>query len=195
MVCGILEAKNSGKGQAIDVSMVEGSSLMMSLMHSLMANHRWAPMRGVNLLDGGAHFYDTFETSDGKYVSFGAMEAQFMQTFTDKTGLDESWMQNHLNFGKWPELKEELRTLFKTKTQKEWCDLLEGSDACFAPIIPFWEAHKHPHNIARESFVEIEGLMQPAPAPKFSRTSPKVSHGPVPKGAHTDEILKELGLT
>ncbi len=104
-------------------------------------------------------------------------------------------MQNHLNFGKWPELKEELRTLFKTKTQKEWCDLLEGSDACFAPIIPFWEAHKHPHNIARESFVEIDGLVEPAPAPKFSRTAPEVSHGPVPKGAHTDEILKELGLT
>lgn len=194
MVCGILEAKNSGKGQAIDVSMVEGSSLMMTLMHSLMASQRWAPMRGVNLLDGGAHFYDTFETKDGKFVSFGAMEPQFMQEFIEKTGLDESWMQNHLNFGKWAELKDELRILFKTKTQEEWCSLLEGSDACFAPILPFWEAHKHPHNQARNSFTEIDGLMQPAPAPKFSRTEPEVSHGPVEKGADTDAILKELGV-
>ncbi len=195
LVCGILETKSSGKGQVIDVSMVEGSSIMMSLMHSLMANHRWAPARGVNLLDGGAHFYGTYETKDHKFISFGALEPQFMQAFIEHTGLDESWMQKHLNPAEWNELKEKLTDIFKTKTQQEWCDLLEGSDTCFAPILPFWEAHTHPHNIARKSFIEVDGLTQPAPTPKFSRTPAKVTHGPVTKGADTDEIIKELGLT
>lgn len=195
LVCGILESKTSGKGQTIDVSMVEGSSALMSIFHSLMKNFRWAPERGINLLDGGAHFYGTFETKDGLYVSFGAIEPQFMQVFIEKTGLDESWMQNHMQPAEWPRLKEELTELFKSKTQAEWCTLLEGTDACFAPILPFWEAHKHPHNEARQSFIEIDGTLQPAPTPKFSRTEPSISHGPITKGADTDAILKELGVT
>jgi len=194
LVCGILEAKTSGKGQTVDVSMVEGSSALMSIFHSLMKNFRWAPARGINLLDGGAHFYGTFETSDGKHISFGAIEPQFMQVFIERTGLDESWMQNHMNPGEWPRLKEELTTLFKSKTQDEWSTLLDGSDACFAPILPFWEAHTHPHNVARDSFIEVDGMIQPAPTPKFSRTAPKVQHGHVEKGADTDAILKELDL-
>jgi len=194
LVCGILEARTSGKGQAIDVSMVEGSSALMSIFHTLMANHRWAPMRGVNLLDGGAHFYGTFETRDGKFASFGAIEPQFMQVFIDKTGLDESWMQKHLNPGEWGALKEELKTLFKTKTLDEWNDLLGGTDACFAPILPFWEAHEHPHNVARESFIEADGTRQPAPTPKFSRTEVEVRHGPAVKDADRDAILKELNM-
>lgn len=194
LVCGILEATCSGKGQTIDVSMVEGSSALMSIFHSLMKNFRWAPARGINLLDGGAHFYGTFETKDGEHVSFGAIEPQFMQVFIEKTGLDETWMHNHMQPGEWPRLKEELTVLFKSKTQAEWCNLLDGTDACFAPILPFWEAHKHPHNQARDSFIEVDGTMQPAPTPKFSRTAPKVTHGPVEKGADTEAILKELGL-
>jgi len=194
LVCGILESKTSGKGQTLDVSMVEGSSALMSIFHSLLKNFRWAPARGINLLDGGAHFYGTFETSDGKYISFGAIEPQFMQVFIDKTGLDESWMQNHMQPSEWPRLRDELTILFKSKTSAEWCDLLDGSDACFAPILPFWEAHKHPHNIARESFIEIDGTTQPAPTPKFNRTKPEVRHGPVEKGTDTDAILKELGI-
>jgi len=194
LVCGILEAKTSGKGQTIDVSMVEGSSALMSIFHSLMKNFRWAPARGINLLDGGAHFYGTFETKDGQYVSFGAIEPQFMQVFIDKTGLDETWMQNHMQPAEWPRLKAELADLFKSKTQAEWCDLLDGTDACFAPVMPFWEAHKHPHNIARESFIEIEGTMQPAPTPRFSRTEPQVTQGPAEKDADREALLKELGL-
>lgn len=194
LVCALLEAQKSGKGQIIDVSMVEGSSALMSVFHSLMASGMWAPKRGVNMLDGGAHFYSTFETADGEYVSFGAIEPQFMQVFIEKTGLDASWMQNHMSPPEWPRLKTELTELFKAKTSAEWQALLAGSDACFAPIIPFWEAHTHPHNAARESFVEIDGLMQPAPTPKFSRTEPKISNGPAKKGADTDAILKELGL-
>ncbi|WP_417462457.1 CaiB/BaiF CoA transferase family protein [Kordiimonas sp.] len=195
LVCGILETKTSGKGQAIDVSMVEGSSALMSIFHSMLANHRWAPMRGVNLLDGGAHFYGTFETSDGHYVSFGAIEPHFMQVFIDKTGLDSRWMQNHLNPGEWPALKTELAGIFKGKTLGEWQQLLDGTDACFAPILPFWEAHKHPHNQARESFIEVDGVRQPAPTPRFSRTEPEVTHGPAVKGADTDELLKNAGYS
>lgn len=193
LVCGILEARTSGKGQAIDVSMVEGSSALMSIFHSLMASHRWAPMRGVNLLDGGAHFYGTFETKDGQFASLGAIEPQFMQVFVEKAGLDASWMQKHLNPGEWTALKDELAQLFKTKTLEEWNALLGGTDACYAPILPFWEAHTHPHNAARESFIEIDGQRQPAPTPRFSRTSPEVRHGPAGKDADRDAILKELG--
>jgi alpha-methylacyl-CoA racemase len=194
LVCGILEARTSGKGQAIDVSMVEGSSALMSIFHSMLASGRWAPMRGVNLLDGGAHFYDTYETKDGAFISLGAFEPHFMQVFVDKVGLDASWMQKHLNPAEWGALKEELKALFKTRTQEEWCALLDGTDACFAPIVPFWEAHKHPHNAARESFIEVDGLRQPAPTPRFSRTEAEVRHGPVTRGADTEAILKELGL-
>ena len=194
LVCGILESKSSGKGQAIDVSMVEGSSALMSIFHTLMKNFRWAPERGINLLDGGAHFYGTFETSDDKYMSFGAIEPQFMQVFVEKTGLDKDWLDNHMQPAEWPRLREELTALFKTKTSTEWTALFEGTDACVAPILPFWEAHTHQHNIARESFVEIDGTLQPAPTPRFSRTGPEVKHGPAVRGADTEIILEELGI-
>ena len=195
LVCAILEAKASGKGQVVDVSMVEGSSALMSIFYSLMASGQWAPMRGVNLLDGGAHFYGTFETSDRQYVSLGAIEPQFMQVFIEKTGLDESWMKKHFNPGEWSKLKEELKEIFKGKTQKEWCELLDGTDACFAPIMPFWDAHTHPHNQARNSFIEIDGVTQPAPTPNFSATPASTPYPPAPKGAHTDELLKQAGFS
>jgi len=194
LVCALTEARTSGKGQVVDASMVEGSSALMSIFHSLLASGRWAPMRGVNLLDGGAHFYDTYETSDGEYVSLGAIEPQFMAIFIDKAGLDESWMQKHMNPGEWPALKAELETLFKSKTCAQWQKLLDGTDACFAPILPFWEAHKHPHNAARESFIDIDGTVQPAPTPRFSRTTAKTPSAPTEKGADTDAIMAELAL-
>ncbi|MCJ9430689.1 CaiB/BaiF CoA transferase family protein [Kordiimonas marina] len=194
LVCGILEARTSGKGQVIDVSMVEGASLLMSIFHSLMASHQWAPGRGINFLDGGAHFYGTYETKDGGFVSLGAIEPQFMQEFITRAGLDASWMGKHMNPAHWGELKAELATLFKTKTRDEWTAIFDGSDACFAPVLPFWEAHKHPHNVARGSFVEVDGLTQPGPMPKFSRTEPEISHGPVAGGADTDALLAEAGF-
>lgn len=192
LVCALLEAQKSGTGQVVDVSMVEGSSALMSIFHSLMASGRWAPMRGVNLLDGGAHFYGTYETADGEHVSFGAIEPQFMQVFVEKAGLDASWMQKHMNPGEWAALKVELATLFKSKTSAEWQALLNGTDACFAPIMPFWDAHKHPHNQARESFIDLDGIIQPGPTPKFSKSTPEVRHGPVKSGADTKDILNEL---
>nr|WP_202899579.1 CaiB/BaiF CoA-transferase family protein [Kordiimonas gwangyangensis] len=133
LVCGILEARTSGKGQAIDVSMVEGSSALMSIFHSMLASGRWAPMRGVNLLDGGAHFYGTFETKDGEYVSLGAIEPQFMQVFVEKAGLDATWMQKHLNPMEWAGLKAELKTLFKTRTRMSGAPCLMAQTPALPP--------------------------------------------------------------
>jgi len=194
LVSALLESKTSGKGQVIDVSMVEGSSLLMSVFHSLKASGLWGAARGANLLDGAAHFYGSYETLDQKYISLGALERPFMQILVDKAGLDAAFIQDHLKPEKWPELRQKLEILFKSRSQKEWCDLLEGSDACFAPVLPFWQAQDHAHNQTRGSFVEIDGLIQPAPSPRFSRTKAEVSHGPVKAGQHTDDILKELGM-
>jgi alpha-methylacyl-CoA racemase len=195
LVCAILEAKNSGKGQVVDTSMVEGSSLLMSLFHTMNANGIWNRERGSNFLDGGAHFYDTYETSDGKYISLGAIEPQFMMAFIKLMGLAANLMQRHMDGAAWSEVKQELSDIFKTKSQAEWCEVLEGSDACFAPVLPFWEAHNHPHNIARKSFIDIAGVSQPAPAPKFSRTESKEPTPPAKRGGDTDAILLDAGFS
>lgn len=195
LVCALLEAQKSGKGQTVDVSMLEGSSALMSIFHSLMASGLWAPARGINMLDGGAHFYGSYETADGKYVSFGAIEPQFMMAFIEKTGLDASWLNKHMDPSSWPALRSELEILFKSKPSEEWEALLSGSDACFAPILPFWEAHKHPHNAARGSFIDIDGIKQPAPTPKFSRTKPTVRSGPAKAGSDTAALLAELNIS
>lgn len=174
VVCALLEASKSGKGQVVDASMVEGASLMMSLFHSLRASGMWNDKRGHNFLDGGAHFYNNYETSDGKYISLGAIEPQFAAEFANLTGLDQQILAEHMNPQSWPQLHGLLTNLFLTKSQDEWCALLEGSDACFAPVLPFWEAHRHAHNQARASFVELDGIIQPAPTPRFSRTPAKL---------------------
>lgn len=192
MVCALLEAKSSGKGQTIDVSMVEGSAALMSIFHSLKASGLWNGARGHNMLDGGAHFYGTFETSDGQFVSLGAIELPFMQVFVEKAGLDASWLSKHMNANEWPALKKELQTLFSSKTRNEWQKLLDGTDACFAPILSLDEAPAHPHNQARQSFIDINGVPQPAPTPNFSRTAPATPHSPAKKGADTEVILASL---
>jgi len=194
LLCGIISAQKTGQGQVLDVSMVEGASSMMSLIYSMMASGMWAPQRGSNLLDGAAPFYDSYETRDGKYITIGSIELPFMKILIDKAELPEEWLDDHFNQAKWPERKKHLSELFKTKDQHEWCDLLEGSDACFAPVLPFWEAHKHPHNVARNSFIDIDGVTQPAPVPRFNRTVPEVTSGPVKPGQHSDDILSQIGL-
>ncbi|MEQ9586387.1 MAG: CaiB/BaiF CoA-transferase family protein [Parvibaculaceae bacterium] len=175
IVCAVLEARQSHMGQVVDASMVEGSSLLMSLFHSFRAGGQWNDTRGSNFLDGGAHFYSVYETSDGKFVSLAAIEGQFLREFIRLTELDEAWLERHMDRATWPELKAELGKLFKTRTQSEWCGLLEGTDSCFAPVLPFWEAHQHPQNLHRGSFIELSGVVQPAPAPKFSRTKPEIN--------------------
>lgn len=194
ILCALLECKKSGKGQAVDVSMVEGSSLLMTLFHSLKASDMWVFDRQANFLDGGAHFYDCYECLDGKYISIGAIELPFMKILIEKAGLPKSWIDGHMDPTKWPDRKKIMVALFKEKSQSDWCDLLEGTDACFAPVLPFWEAHLHPHNDHRKSFIEKEGIMQPAPAPRFSRTKGNIKWGPVKAGHHSQEILANLGL-
>ena len=178
VLAALLEARQSGKGQVVDASMVEGTSLMMALFHSFRASGLWNDQRGSNMIDG-VRTSTVLSHQDDRYVSLGAIEPRFMQLFVQKTGLDPAWMTKHMDAAAWPELRAELATLFSTKTQAEWRDLLEGTDACFAPVLPFWEAAQHPHNRARGSFVEVEGTVQPAPAPRFSRT-PSMVRGSLP---------------
>jgi alpha-methylacyl-CoA racemase len=175
VMAAVYEAQRSGKGQVVDAAMVDGASLMMSMFHSLRASGWWAEERGANFLDGGAHFYGCYACSDGLFVSVGAIEKPFMKVLIDKAGLPADWLDKHMDRASWPALKAELAALFATRTQAEWCDLLEGTDACFAPVLPFWEAHDHPHALARNAFIRRENVIEPAPAPRFSRTKPDLA--------------------
>ncbi|MBW2939744.1 CaiB/BaiF CoA transferase family protein [Zhongshania aquimaris] len=191
VVSAILEASRSGKGQVVDTSMVEGSAALMHMMYSFFNQNVWADKRGVNLLDTGAHFYETYETSDAKHISLGPIEPQFYHILKEKLELDDSF-EPQMDSARWPELEEKLAAIIKTKTRDQWCELLEGTDACFAPILSMTEAPKHPHNVARNSFIEVNGEIQPGPAPKFSRTVPTVQAGAPRPGSHTDDILASL---
>jgi len=196
MVCALLEAQRSGKGQVVDAAMTDGSALLMAMMYGFKAGGMWKNERGTNLLDGGAHFYDTYECKDGKYVAIGSIEPQFYALLMEITGLkDDPEFKQQMNPQKWPALKEKLGAVLKTKTRDEWTALMSGTDVCYGPILDLDEAPKHPHNVARKTFVEIEGVVQPAPAPRFSRTAPEIQ-GPPPKvGQHNDEALADWGLS
>jgi alpha-methylacyl-CoA racemase len=195
LVCGLVEAQRSGKGQVVDAAMVDGSAALMAMFYGRLADERFKGERGTNMLDTGAHFYDTYETKDGKYVSIGSIEPQFYAELIQKAGLDPVRYADQLNRDKWPELKEEMIPLFKTKTRDEWCAIMEGSDVCFAPVLSMKEAPDHPLNRERGTFVTIDGLPQPAPAPRFSRTVPEVRHGTHTKGQDTVSVLADYGLT
>lgn len=172
ILAAVYEAQKSGQGQVVDAAMVDGASLMMSMFHSLKASDWWVPERQANFLDGAAHFYGCYACSDGKFVSIGAIEVPFMAVLIEKAGLPEIWLDRHMDRAAWPVLRAEMTALFAMKPQDEWCALLEGSDACFAPVLPFWEAHKHPHAVARQAFITRDGVIEPAPAPRFSRSKP-----------------------
>ncbi len=175
LLAGIYEAQESGQGQVVDAAMVDGASLMMTMFHSLNASGWWSEAREANFLDGAAHFYGCYACRDGKFVSVGAIEAPFMAVLIEKAGLPDIWLQRHMDRTAWPVLKAELTAIFVTRTQAEWCAVLEGTDACFAPVLPFWEAHQHPHAIARKAFIERDGRIEPAPAPRFSRSKPNLA--------------------
>jgi len=195
VVSAMLEAQRSGAGQVVDVSMVEGSAALMHMMYSYLNTEafNWQDERGVNVLDTGAHFYEVYETQDGKYLSVGPIEPKFYQLFKEKIGLDEDTFGGQFDVARWPELKEKLAAVFKTRTRDAWGELLEGTDACVAPVLSMREAPLHPHNKARESFVEVGGHVQPGPAPKFSRSRPEVPQPAPRQGQHTDEVLAEAG--
>jgi alpha-methylacyl-CoA racemase len=193
MACAMLEAKNSGKGQVVDAAMTDGAASLMALFYGLKAMGMWQDTRGDNLLDGGAHFYGTYETKDGKWIALGPIEPQFYRELLEKTGITDPTFAAQMDRSTWPALKEKLAAVIKTKTRGEWDVVFEGSDACYAPVLSLIEAPKHPHNVARETFVEIDGVIQPAPAPRFSRTKPKVQ-GP-PAGANNDIALSAWGFS
>lgn len=195
IMCAMYEAAQSGKGQVIDASMVEGSALMMTMFYGLYAAGGWSDQRGTNLLDSGAHFYDTYETSDGKWIAIGPIEPQFYRLLLEKMEVIDTVFDEQMNRERWPELKEMLAPLFKTKTRDEWCEILEGTDVCFAPVLSMSEAPKHPHSVERNSFVEVDGVIQPAPAPRFGRTKPKIEGPPPEPGQHNKTALIDWDFT
>jgi len=195
IACALLEAKSSGRGQVVDAAMVDGAAVLMNIFHGMRQAGFWTEERGTNLLDTGAHFYDVYETKDGKYVSIGSIEPQFYVELLQKTGLEGEALPHQMDRTRWAELKERLRAIFKTKTRDEWCAIMEGSDVCFAPVLSMSEAPQHPHMKARGTFLTLAGAVQAAPAPRFSRTTCSVSRPPAHAGQHTDEALSDWGLS
>lgn len=171
MVSALLHAKTGGTGQVVDCAMTDGSATLMAMIFDFHNIGQWRDERGVNLLDTGAHFYDSYETADGKYISIGSIEPQFYAELRQVAGLTEvTDFDAQMDPRQWPALKEKLAALFKTKTRSQWCDLMEGTDICFAPVLSLTEAMEHPHNVARQTFVDVDGMQQPAPVPRYSVT-------------------------
>jgi alpha-methylacyl-CoA racemase len=195
MVCGLVEAQRSGKGQVVDAAMVDGAALLFASIFGWHAAGFWSDERGENLVDGGAPFYEVYETKDGKYVCVGSLEPQFYALLVEKTGLAKEELPSQMDRSSWPRMKERLTAIFKSRTRDEWCAVMEGTDVCFAPVLSIAEAPDHPHAKARAAYVDVEGVRQPAPAPRFSRTAPAVQGAQPPRGAQTDQVLGEAGFT
>ena len=195
MVCGILEASRSGKGQEIDCSMVEGASALMAMFYGLHGIGQFSDERGTHMLDSSAHFYDTYATADGKYISIGSIEPQFYALLQQQLQLDESVFGEQLNPQRWPQQKEKLAAIFRTRTRDEWCRLMEGTDVCFAPVLGLEEAPHHPHNLARNSFVPVGDMLQPAPTPRFSRTPSGTPRPISAPGTDTRAVLGDCGFS
>jgi alpha-methylacyl-CoA racemase len=195
VVCALLDAQRSGQGQVVDAAMVDGAAVLMTMFHAFRAMGIWNDERGTNLLDTGAYYYEVYETADEKYVSIGSLEPQFYQALIEALGLtDDPSLPRQHDRSAWPATKERFAEIFKAKTRDEWCELLEGTDACFAPVLSMAEAPEHPHNQARGTFVERNGVVQPAPAPRFSKTPADIQRPPAFPGQHTDEALADWGL-
>jgi alpha-methylacyl-CoA racemase len=191
VACALLEAARSGKGQVVDAAMVEGASLLAAMFAGFLAAGTWSESRGENLLDTGAPWYDVYQTKDGKYVAIGAIEARFYDDLLSRLKLDP--MSQHDRAG-WPAMRRRFAETFKTKTREEWCKVFEGSDACFAPVLSWSESRKNPHNVARKSFVNVAGVEQPAPAPRFSRTPGAVRRAPPERGEGGAQALADWGF-
>lgn len=195
MTCALLEARGSGKGQVVDAAMVDGSAALMASAFGAWSSGTWLDERGVNRLDTGAHFYDAYETADGKYISIGSNEPQFYTLMLEKAGVTDSGFHPQMDAANWPDLKKKLEDVFKTKTRDEWCEIMLGTDVCFAPVLSLEEAVDFPQNVERNTFVEIDGVTQPAPAPRFSRTTPEIQGPPPMPGENTEEVLGAWGFS
>jgi alpha-methylacyl-CoA racemase len=194
VMAAVYEAQRSGTGQVVDIGMVDGAISLMTPIYGLLASGYWHDARGENILDGGAPFYGAFETADGKFVSIGSIEAKFFAILLEKLGLDPDALPAQMDRERWPELKATFAETIKTKTRDEWVEIMEGTDVCFAPVLSLAEAPHHPHNKARANFVEIAGISQPAPAPRFSRTPGRVHSPPAAPGEHTETALADWGF-
>jgi len=196
VVCALLEAQRSGQGQVVDTAMVDGAAVLMSMFWAFKSiGMHDENARGTNLLDTGAHFYDVYRCADGAYISLGSIEPQFYAELLRLTGLegDEQFAQQ-MDKAQWPELKSRLTEVFAQKPRDEWCELMETTDVCFAPVLTMSEAAEHPHNVERQTFIEVAGTVQPAPAPRFSRTVAEVMSPPAYAGAHTREVFEQWGV-
>jgi alpha-methylacyl-CoA racemase len=195
IVCALLEATRSGQGQVVDAAMVDGAASLAAAVFGLRAMGIWTDERGDNILDSGSPWYDVYETRDGKYVAIGSIEKRFYQELLERTGLAGEALPPQRDKARWPELRARLTEVFKGKTREEWCAVMEGSDVCFAPVLSMAEAARHPHNAARGTFVEVDGVPQPAPAPRFSRSKPAIQRPPSRRGEHTEPALADWGFS
>ena len=195
IVAGLLETARSGKGQVIDAAMTDGAALLAAMIYGFRAAGVWSNDRDENILDGGAPFYGCYACADGRFIALGTVEPQFYALLLERCGIQDPAFDAQLSRERWPELKQKFAAVFRTRTRAEWCALMEGSDACLTPVLDFDEAPQHPHNQARETFVEIDGVTQPAPAPRFSRTPPAVPGPPAKVGEHGAAILGDWGFT
>ncbi len=194
MVVALLAVKMGGRGQVIDAAMTDGSALLAAMSYGLFAAGRYHDAPGTNWLDGGAHFYDTYQCGDGRWISIGSIEKPFYWLLREKLGLvDDTAFDAQNDEGAWPALKEKLTAIFLTKTRDEWCALMEGSDVCFAPVLSMAEAPRHPHNVERATFIDVGGVTQPAPAPRFSASVPDAPRPAPPIGADGEAIARDLG--
>ncbi|MEX5685371.1 CaiB/BaiF CoA transferase family protein [Pseudomonas silesiensis] len=195
IVCALLEAKASGQGQVIDAAISDGTATLASMYYGMRAKEQWSTQRTDNLLDGGAPFYGCYECADGRHIAIGAIEPQFYRLLLELCGINDPAFAEQWHKQAWPELREKLRKLFRLRRQDEWCALFDGTDACFAPVLDFDQALEHPHHQARNTFTRIDGIPQPAPAPRFSRTPGSAGRLPESAGQHTQEVLLEAGLS
>ena len=194
VVCAVVEAQRSGKGQVVDAAMVDGAASLMAMFHSMRALGVWNDERGTNLLDTGSHFYDVYECADGRFISIGSIEPQFYSELLRLTGLEQDdGFAAQMDRTSWPDLKERIGAVFMTKTRDNWCEIMEATDVCFAPVLTLAEAPEHPHNQHRGVFTEIAGVVQPNPSPRFSRTKEVIQGPPANPGEHTDQVLSSAG--
>ncbi len=194
LLAAYIEAQKSGQGQVVDAAMTDGTASLLTAFFGLRALGRWTDQRASNYLDGGAHYYGCYTCSDGKFISIGSIEPKFYALLLDKLDIEDDEFQAQNERDCWSTLRGKLETLFLTRTRDDWCAILENTDVCFAPVLSMAEAPGHPHNIARKTFVEVDGVTQPAPAPRFSRTQGEIQGPAARVGEHSEEVLKEWGF-
>ena len=195
LLAALTHARATGQGQVVDTAMTDGAASLMSMFYGMKAMGVWNGERRANLLDGGAHFYDTYQCSDGKWIALGSIEPQFYALLLEKAGLTDPAFGAQMDRSAWPDLKAKLAAVIARKTRAEWTAIMEGTDICFGPVMDLDEAPLHPHNLARETFVTVSGVVQPAPAPRFSATPGQIQGPPPAIGADTDTALTDWGLS